>query len=262
MSRVIVLGAGFDSLLAAHAASVLGHDIHIFASNIKPESLPGHQLLLAPIPMASTHLQPLKFTEKGDPDAWLDKLLNMGGRGYEPEGVGMDLDGRLTWDAHETYNWLVDTYGKHVKEIDGKLGMKVKDLMDTEKPDFLFSGIDRREFCHEPREHIFQAATVVTMISPSQTSQMLNYIEFSGDPDDAWAIESSLFGTASRTYGAHRHPPVSADKLESYEIPQSTNCSCYSAADNVFQVGKMANWKGTIQRHRSFYSPFSLLDRT
>lgn len=263
MSRVLVLGAGFDSLLAAHAASVLGHDVHIFASGVDDvfakDFLAGAQFLLAPIPMVPAACAPMRFHIEGDPADVLAKLLNQAGTGRAPFGLLDGIyDGRMVWDARGTYKWLHETYGQHVQVLKDLRGSAVLDLITVEKPDFIISGMPAPVLCQNSIEHSFSIAGTASMRMLSADEP--GYLLFSGHPDDAWAIESCLFGDQWRTYGAHNHPPISADRLLRREIPQLSNCDCADAIPNLALVGEMATWNSRWPRHRGFYRTFHELD--
>ena len=258
--KVLILGATFDSLLAAHAASILGHDPYIIDETDQQEPLRGPQFLRAPIPMIPATARAVRVEHLGDPGVFLEKMLNQGGKGKEPDGINPELaDGTMLWDAHATYDWLWETYGKyvHVK----KNGIGYVDVMDLQRefaPDYVVSGIDRDELCGN-HEHSFAASVVVTMDLPEASeANMYNNVIFSGDPDHAWSIESHLFGKSVRCYGKHKQPPVSADKVAGYIIPQGYNCDCFAV--DIDHVGKLGMWDEKWQRHRSFYGTFEALD--
>jgi hypothetical protein len=259
--RVLILGSGFDSLLAAHAASLTGHDPYIVSETDQQETLRGPQILRSPIPMVPAMARAVRVENIGDPEYFLDKLHNQGGRGAEPEGISPELPtGSMLWDAHATNDWLWDTYGKyvHVK----KSGIGCADVLELQKEfgaDYMISGIDRDELCGKRNEHSFAASVVVTMDLPEAgEANMYNNLIFSGHPDHAWSIESHLFKKSVRCYGKHKQPPISADRLSGYIIPQGFNCDCH--AITMDHVGKLGAWDETRTRHRSFYDTFANLD--
>jgi hypothetical protein len=94
--------------------------------------------------------------------------------------------------------------------------------------------------------------------NPGGPYALPDYIELSGDTDQAWAMEYSAFGRQGRVYGGHKHPPVAAHKLAGYVLPQQTNCDCFTT---ITGVGRLGAWDAAWQRHRSFYRPFAELDR-
>lgn len=254
MSRVVVFGNGLDSLLAAHAASVLGHDVAVYSSP-ELEELGGPQILLAPIPMIQTKCASLSVFQHGDPDAFMHKLINQNGAGRGPEAYGRDLDGRMIWDATETYQWLLETYGRFVMIVPGGITAKeIRTILATTEPDYAISGVDRDDVCSDPN-HSFAAAKIVTMPTTPESG---NLIKLSGHPDDSWGIESHLFGDSWRHYSEHRHPPVSRSKLSGYIIPQGYHCDCFALA--MDHVGKLGAWDHKWQTHQSFYATFQNLD--
>lgn len=254
MSRVLVLGSGFDSLLAAHAAAMLGHDVKIYAEEHVEETHLASGLLMAAIPMIDAPMAWLRIEQVGEADGFMDKLLNQGGAGHEPEGI--EWDGRAVFDGVATYRWLRDTYLGYATLVPGGIGAKeVRKIIADLQPDHTFSGIDRDEICGD-RNHSFAAAAVVTM--PSFSSSPAVNVTFNGDPDEAWAMSVNAFGEGWRAYGAHRHPPVSKEKKSGYILPQGMSCDCH-VADVTF-VGKLGAWDPQWRRHRSFFSPFARMD--
>lgn len=263
--RVAILGSGFDSLLAAHAASVLSHDVRIFSEHYEPEQLVGPQILRAPIPMAPAKMQAIYPTTKGSADVLLDKLFNQGGRGREPEGIDPPIkSGTMLWDAKATYEWLWETYSSYIQVSDG-IGFNEVGII-RQSADYLISGIDKDELCGKRNEHSFNAAAIICMRPKRlQKEEDLNFLYFSGDPDEAYAIESHLFGENWRCYGSHKQPPISRDKLSGYIIPQGLHCDCHApmSPTSMDLVGKLGAWDSRWQRHDSFYQTFeNLKDRT
>jgi len=259
--RVLIFGAGFDSLLAAHAASLAGHDPYIVDETDQQEPLRGPQILRAPIPMVPAMARAVRVENIGDLGFFLDKLLNQGGKGKKPEGISPTLpDGAMLWDAHATYDWLWETYGKYVHVKKNGIGFTdVVELQKEFRSDYTISGIDRDELCGKHNEHSFAAGVVVTMDLPEAgEANMYNNLIFSGHPDHAWSIESHLFGKSVRCYGKHKQPPISADRLAGYIIPQGFNCDCHALT--MDHVGKYGAWDETRMRHRSFYGTFEALD--
>lgn len=253
MSHVVVFGNGLDALLAVHAASVLGHDVVIY-SDPELHDMTGPQMLLAPIPMIPQKCASLSVFQHGDPDDFMHKLINQNGAGRGPEAYDRDIDGRMIWDAAETYQWLLETYGRFCVIVpDGIDNKAIRTIMATIEPDVAISGIDRDDLCSDPN-HSFAAANVVTMATAPQTG---NLIKISGHPDDSWAMESHLFGDSIRHYGAHKHPPVSPEKLQGYIIPQGYQCDCLPDLD---RVGRLGAWDHKWPAHHSFYYTFQLLD--
>lgn len=258
--KVLVLGSGFDSLLAAHAASVLSHDVLICARNAEFEPLTGPQILRAPIPMVHAGQAPVLLRQIGDPDTFLDKLYNQGGAGKEFDGINPELvTGTMLWDAVGTYEWLFETYGRFINTFDGGIKFKdVKAIKDDVGAEYVISGIERAVLCGD-RQHSFAAARVVTMPVASSSGASITY---SGDTDDPWVIESHLFGHGWRSYGAHRHPPVSPERLNDYIIPQGFNCQCHAPMSETSMdlVGQLGAWDPKWKRHESFYNTFANLD--
>lgn len=258
-----ILGNGFDSLLAAHAASVLSHDVLIFSEEPKPENLVGPQILRAPIPMVPAAMAPVITEQRGDPDVFMEKMLNRGGRGKEPEGINPEIKpGTMLWDAQATYNWLWETYGRFTRKIEKGIGYNdVLAIKDGWKIDYLISGIDKDELCGKRNEHSFDAAMIVCMRSPVIAKEAHNFLQFNGDPDASWAIESHLFGESIRCYGKHNHPPVSAHKLTGYILPQGYHCDCHApmSPTSMDLVGKLGAWDLRWERHDSFYKTFENL---
>lgn len=257
MSRVLILGSSYDSLLAAHAASMLGHDVKIVSDTPGAEFEPGPNLLLNPIPLIDVAGAPLKVEVRGDPDVWMDKLTNQGGGGREPEEVDLE-DGRMVFDSRATLEQLAAMYQPYVQVEERGIGHKdVIRLMEKYTPDITFSGLDKDEICGN-REHSFQAAAIVVMAPPKPTVLNQSYLTVSGDTDDAWAMEYSVFGAQGRVYGGHKHPPVAKHKLAGLILPQGTNCDCFAA--DISPVGRLGAWEARSPRHRSFYRPFATLD--
>lgn len=257
MSRVLVLGSGFDSLLAAHAASMLGHDVRIVSDQLVAEFEPGPNLLLNPIPLIDVAGAPLAVGGPSNMNVLLDKLLNQGSHGRGPEEIGLE-DGRAVYASRATLEQLATFYQPYVQVEERGIGHKdVIRLIEKYTPDITFSGLAKDEICGN-REHTFQAAALVVMDPPNPTTLLKNYLNFSGDTDEAWAMEFSIFGAQGRVYGGHKHPPVASHKLSGYVLPQGTNCDCFAA--EISAVGKLGAWDPHFPRHRSFYRPFATLD--
>ena len=258
-----ILGNGFDSLLAAHAASVLSHDVLIFSEEPKPENLVGPQILRAPIPMVPAAMAPVETKMFGDPDVFLDKLLNQGGRGKEPEGINPEIkSGTMLWDAQATYDWLWETYGRFTQKIEKGIGYNdVLAIKDGWKVEYLISGVDRDELCGKRNEHSFNAAMIACTDPGPVAMDEPNSLEFNGDTELAWAIESHLFGVNWRCYGAHKQPPISVHKLSGYIIPQGFHCDCHApmSPTSMDLVGKLGAWDLRWERHDSFYKTFENL---
>lgn len=255
--KVLIFGHSFDSLLACHAASMAGHDVKLYVeSNPALIFESGPNLLLQPIPLVEMRGARLNFSDgNGDPDVFMDKLVNQGGAGRGPEGYDTELiDGMPIYDGRNVYEQLIELYMPYAQELGALGGREAIRLIQDFQPDETFSGIDRDELCVN-NEHNFQAAAVVTMVSPNQSDEK-PFLTFNGERGIAWAMEYKIFGPTYRAYGAGKQPPVSGDKLGGYIIPQGHNCDCNPLLD---YVGLLGAWDHKWRRHKSFYAPFAKL---
>ena len=264
MTKTVIFGGGFDGLLAAHAASLAGSDVLIFMTPGEArlagqnfDFFKGPDPLLVPIPMIDTPTRVIDVLFKGDPDDYMDKMLGQGGRGKDIQYYP-PTDHTMIWNGEDVLKWLKETYLKYATVV--KEGFRRADaelLIDSYSPDDVFWAMDRRIMCHN-RECSWSAAQLVAIEQPFDDGE-LSHLTFSGDSDDAWGIESRLFGRGFRLYSGTRFPPVSAEKRFNYLAPQGFNCNC-EIDDRVTFVGRLGRWDGTQRRHDSFYRPFSVLE--
>lgn len=243
--RVLIWGKDFHALAAAHAAALLGHDVLIYGDNT-PEALTAPTPLYMPLPGIPARSDILDINFIGQPDGYADKLVNQGGAGRYPEDYM--AGGRTVYDLGQTHAWLIETYGSYIKHAGQYGAAALRAAIGELQPAMVFSSVPKPLLCSD-RQHTILGAPVKHMAVASDREGAK--ITYNGDNDAPWAIDTTLFGSSWRTYGAHLAPPLSEDKFTEDVLPQHSSCDCFE--DDVTFLGPLGRWDVRTRLHQSFY---------
>lgn len=250
--KVMVLGCGPAGLMAAHAASLLDHDVLIL-SKPRKSRMNGAQYLHRPIPMASSEPFEIDYRLVGSAEVYRDKVY--GSR--SPVQVSpKSLVGRApAWDIREAYDWLWDTYGRFVQAVDftetspGQLLQRI-----DVSPDVVISTVPAQLLCEKPELHTF-SWTKVWATDRAYELPGNDVVVCSGDLAHPWYRKSRIQGFENTEYPADRRPPLSKGVWEVVK-PTVTTCDCLPS---VRREGRYGRWTKGVLAHEAFYNTIEAL---
>lgn len=246
--------------MAAHAASMRGHDVMIF-SKARKSFMNGAQYLHRPIPMASSTPFKITYALDGPIEGYRDKVYGRDSRvQVSPESLVGVSD---AWDIREAYDWLWETYGDYVHDIDlsntaqwGGMGGFLSAM--TPQPDIIISTVPASLLCEKFEEHQFHGVRVWATNTAHALNRQIpaNIVVCSGESDVPWYRQSRIHGFLNTEYPEHKKPPVTEGIWEVIK-PTQTNCDCLP---HVIRLGRYGAWKKGVLAHEAFYDTYSLLE--
>lgn len=250
--KILVLGCGPAGLLAAHAASVTGHDVKIASKKRKSEMF-GAQYLHSYIPQIDA-----------GPGKSVDYKLVGTAEGYRQKVYGNDWSGQVSpdalgnvhvaWNIRRAYDELWDLYGSYV--IDTTFTREATPTFLRDNPtgaDFVVNTIPAPVLCINP-EHQFLGQDVWALgdapergvFNPVQVPPQT--IVCNGEPDVGWYRTANVFGRSTTEWPAKRKPPV--EGVAQVVKPLKTTCDCWP---DVLRLGRYGKWEKGVLAHEAYY---------
>lgn len=249
MKKVLVLGCGPSGLIAAHAATLLGHSV-IIASKKRKSELYGAQYLHRPI-VAMTDTPPVdvRYTLDGTAADYRTKVYGSTSRvQVSPETLEED---HQAWDIRRTYDNLWNRYGPDVQNVDlGKNG-DLNEMLKALEPERVYSTIPAPLLCHND-SHSFKGENVWAigdapergLFSPIRVQP--NTIQCNGTCDVSWYRASNVFGYATVEWSGKKPPLEGVAELVK---PLSTDCDCHPF---IVRIGRYGKWTKGVLSHSAW----------
>lgn len=265
--KIAIWGTGPAGLLAAHAASLNGHEFRCFGLGVKSE-LFGAQYLHKEIP-GIPDIPRLMLTHefRGDIDGYRRKVYD---ELYVDTVSPQTYTGtQLAYDIRYAYNWLFKQYWSSLVEHPIRPGSLMG--MDRSDPwsmvrwnheyDMVISTIPRKRICVNP-EHKFVDSRIWALgeapekgiTSPIQPGQD-NILICSGSEADSWYRLSRIFERTTVEWPGNRSKPPIRGIAEVFK-PVSTTCECWP---EVLKLGRFGQWKKAVLTHDVFDVMMELL---
>jgi hypothetical protein len=241
MIRVVVLGCGPAGLLAAHAASLHGCDVHILSLK-QPSFINGAQFLHEGIPGVTKEPDGhVLFTKTGSRDGYARKVY-----GSAKMPVSWDLwenaVSRPAWSMQKSYSLLWKMYVRGIKHFPVN---SIEDIEAAEQigADLYITSLPATSMCYN-NEHIFES---VPMYVSRRFDAPIpeNTIIYNGHVDVPWHRASSLFGHRSMEFSRR---PMGVNALVGTK-PTAHNCDCNP---HWMRVGRFGRWKRGVLVHHAF----------
>ena len=249
--KILVLGCGPSGLIAAHAATELGHDV-IIASKRRKSELYGAQYLHAPIlGMTDTEPVDVDYLMSGTAAEYREKVYGKTSRvRVSPETLEVN---HQAWDIRRTYDNLWQRYGWYVQDVNlGKGGNNFDMMVESLKPDAIFSTIPANLLCRSDSHNFFGESVWAIGDAPERgvfcpVQIAPNTILCDGTSDVGWYRASNVFGYSTAEWPGRKKPPIAG--ITELVKPISTNCDCYP---NVIRLGRYGKWTKGVLSHEAF----------
>lgn len=261
--KVAVLGAGPSGLMAAHAAALTGHDVHIFSRKRKSEMF-GAQFLHAPIPgMTDSPPTEISYEWWGTYDEYRRKVYgdldveSATGVKVSPEEFG----GTVTaWNIRTTYDNLWQTYGDYVMDV--SLDSRwVADCIKGEQYDYIFSTIPAPVLCYRgctfrgQQAFAYGDAPERGIFVPSGMKQQNNVVVCNGHRAPGWYRSATVFGYATIEWPQGPTPPING--IAKITKPLTHNCKCHDPGEasrrtELLRLGRYGAWQKGVLTHHVF----------
>jgi hypothetical protein len=236
--RVNVIGQGLSALLAAHAATLYGHDVRMVDMDREPRADGIDSLaLFRRIPDLHTAPMPIRSLVVGDELAWSGKA--------GPMVAELPVQGELYgWSAHELYEELDDRYSDLPR-------IKTQDPREALSAELPICAENLTRLCHFSSCQFKFREVDQLPISKFTAAGVDNYLVGSGIADDWWHTAWSLGGVVGSyvpaTGTGYRRPLAGAVRLR---VPTQTTCAC---RPGVLRVGKLGKWDARVQASDAFF---------
>ena len=258
--NIAVIGCGPAGLMAAHAAALTGHDVHIYSKRRKSEMF-GAQFLHAPIPgMTETAPVEISYEWWGDYDGYRRKVYGdldvegITGVKVSPEEFG----GHVTaWNIRTTYDNLWQTYGDYVKDVavDSKW---LRECLASGDYHYVISTIPRPAICYSGCTFRGQQAYALGdapergMFVPPGMKQQKGVVVCNGLQTPRWYRSANVFGYATVEWPAGPKPPLSA--VAEITKPLTSNCKCHTenSKTEFLPLGRYGQWQKGVLTHHVF----------
>lgn len=251
--KVLVLGCGPAGLMAAHAAAMEGCDIRI-ASKARKSHMRGAQYLHAPIPVATSSASfRIEYTLLGTAEDYRSKVYGDEWDGtVSPEDLAETHD---AWDIREAYDWLWDTYGDYVMDVD--LSDKRGDFWQSTsvlEADIVISTVPATLLCRS--SHTFGYTKIWSTDQP-MVPLADDRVVCNGESAPAWYRAARIQGWDTVEWsGWVQRPPITP--LWEVTKPLKTNCRCLP---NVHRMGRYGKWEKGVLSHSAFYETAELITK-
>lgn len=258
--RVLVLGAGPAGLMAAHAATIAGHDVKIVSKDRK-SYMRGAQYLHLPIPMVSGAPFQINYSLQGEVAGYRQKVYGDIRVQVSPESL---VGTHSAWDIREAYDALWEMYGKYITDYELH-PLLLQEIMDKIEPDYVINTIPLPSLCIS-QDHLFSSETVWVTEQFRYDPEALggsgdNVVVCNGERDVPWYRTSRIHGWENTEYPEHTKPPLSADKVHKVIKPLKTNCVCdYGLGEGRWiNAGRYGTWTKGVLSHSAFYDTLNLM---
>lgn len=254
---IAILGCGPAGLIAAHAATVTGHDVMIYSKKRKSEMF-GAQYLHAPIP-GMTDLPPVEvdYQWNGTYEQYRRKVYGtmdverMTGVKVSPETFGGQ---HLAWDIRRTYDNLWAEYSDKVQDIEEISGRWVNECVESDLFGKVISTIPAPAICWpQDKVHFFNSQDIWALgdapergvFIPEGYRAPANTIVCNGEPIPTWYRSARVFGYSTVEWPGRTRPPL--PNVAGVKKPLNTNCDCHP---EVVRLGRFGQWqKGVLVNH-------------
>lgn len=239
--RVQVLGCGPAGMMAAHAASLKGHDVQVVSQLAEPSRMGGAQYLHMPIPGVTGRKPETRI------------LLVMAGdrAGYAKRVYG-SVQAPVSWTRYEgkrfVDGWnLFDAYAKlwdlHGNRIDEAV-VKANTLVDiTEGADLVISTIPKTALCWQDHSFVYQEVWAAPE-KPLDVGQRFSrdFIFYNGSNQGSYYRVSKLFGNEMTEWSMITNPKSEPPSQNAFVIrkPLTTDCDCWKPTINF--IGRYGSW--------------------
>jgi hypothetical protein len=246
--QIYVLGCGPAGLLAAHAVAIAGQEPIILSRKVKSE-IGGAQYLHSAIPgVANEHDgYEVMLRKTGTRDGYAKKVYDdpTAPTSWEkyPEGP------QRVWNMRAAYDRLWSEYESQIQETD-LTPMMVEDMA---KMHTIVSTVPKIALCPDPADYMWTSQPVWIRYGESVPDCICKSMEFvmSGNSDDEWYRQSSLFGWQGIEYPRRMVNSVKILK------PLATT---YPGVPGVIHLGRYGEWRKDVLVHDVYHRLTNLLN--
>jgi len=244
---VAVLGCGPAGLMAAHAATVDGHEVTIFSRKEKSR-MGGAQYLHEPIEGITSEdpEMEIRYVKFGDGETYARKVYGdlESTSSFDYSQIGW----HPAWSLSKAYDRLWGIYEGIVQDTDLD-GQRVAEIM----PDFqlTISSVPAPAICDEHHEFNRQGIYLV----PGSLAS-LNTVVYSGRVSEPWYRCSNIggekwteFSTATMKRDRLNAMGWSNDVIAKGLKPLSHNCDCHP---KLLRVGRFGKWERGVLTHNAW----------
>jgi hypothetical protein len=249
--------------MAAHAAALTGHDVHIYSKRRKSEMF-GAQFLHAPIPgMTETAPVEISYEWWGTYEDYRRKVYgdidveSVTGVKVSPETFGGKV---MAWNIRTTYDNLWETYGDYIQDVavDSRW---VADCIASGDYHYVLSTIPAPALCYQGCTFRGQQAFALGdapergMFVPTGMKQQKGVVVCNGNSSPRWYRSANVFGYATVEWPAGPRPPLSG--LAEITKPLTHNCKCHDPGDSgrtteLLRLGRYGAWQKGVLTHHVF----------
>lgn len=231
--KIAVLGSGPAGLLAAHAATRLGHKVYIYAHGERSH-IQGAQYIHDQIDGLTEEVEPfiVSYAKVGDSTGYAEKVY---GSPLAPSSWAKFPQGEYpAWPMDDVYDLLWDAWGDRVTKLD-ITRHQVEPLI--RQHDMVLSSIPANAICYD-EDHKFKGAEVV--FEPHCYVDMEDIVVYSGRRSEDWYRTSNLRGHAWTEYSRSmwQHVPP---RWRSGVKPTETTCDCWTT--QLHRIGRFGKWE-------------------
>jgi hypothetical protein len=249
MTKVAILGCGPAGLLSAHAAALLGCQVHVYSKPVK-SPLGGAQYVQESIPVITDEPHAYaRYVKLGTAREYTDKV-------YGPEvteahwwGVWPPHD-MPAWSLQAVYDTLWEQYEDDIRPVNAGPGI-VSTL--SRQYDAIVCTIPRQVLCWDGRHNYPSQSVWLKDELPHDVDLPDNTILYSGLPGQHWYRCSTIFGYSSTETTVPR-----ADWRNGFK-PVDTTCDCHTDNPKVLFAGRFGQWKRGVLMHHAFEHTYEFL---
>jgi hypothetical protein len=268
--KVTILGSGPAGLMAAHAATKLGHDVNILSATLARSRIFGAMYLHEPIPDITEPEDKLKITviKSGTREGYAQNVY--GRPNAEVSWDKFEPGETVGWDLNKTYNRLWEKYAPKIQPM----------LITTEilrarifSQDIIFSSIPAHSICEWDHvfdkqdiwiQHGFGNRRLIRGVDRDDDIMYYNGIPPDGSVNDTigydWYRFSQIKGYQSWEYSRPSVSPF-APHLSAYQVsrgfkPTRTDCDCFP---NIIRIGRYGKWQRGVLTHHAYEDTYNAL---
>lgn len=259
--KVLILGAGPAGLMAAHAASELGHRPIIYSHKGRKSRMHGAQYLHERIPRINCGERfDLRYKLLGTAEEYIQKVYGDRWDGTVSDEVADSIND--AWDIRSAYDDLWCKYQGAIEPWSAQNPWDIAELIKEVDPAVTISSIPAQSLCINDCEfkqiHFWSTAEIPEKGNGTDWFWQMrpNTCIYDGRNDTPWYRVANIHDHVTTEWPYRFGPPTSDGPVWNVVKPMSTQCECFP---EVIRVGRYGKWTRGVLTHHAYFETMEAL---